>query len=67
MLPTFVGIEMEEYLQEHVLQPLGLKNTTFYPFGTEWEGRLMPMRYRTADEKWVELTDQEPDLTYPRT
>lgn len=67
MLPHITGISMEEYLQANVLRPLGLKNTTFYPFGEAWEGRLMPLRFRTETGTFEVLKDQLPLLTLPRS
>ena len=45
MFPTITGEEYETYLQREVCKPLGLKDTTFYPFGPEWDQRLLPCRW----------------------
>lgn len=65
MLPSITGVGLEEYLQGNVLQPLGLKNTTFYPFGPEWKDKLVPLRFCHNGE-WAELKNQLPLLTLPR-
>lgn len=64
MLPSIAGVETEEYLQENVLRPLGMSNTTFYPF--DRGDKLMPLRFRSEDGEWQELKDQLPLLTLPR-
>lgn len=54
-------------MQENIFKPLGMHNTTFYPFGSEHEGRLMPLRYYNAEEKeWQVLNGQMEGLTLPR-
>jgi methyl acetate hydrolase len=63
---------MEDYLQANVLGPLGLKHTTFFPFGKEWKDNLLPVRFgRGADTsgevQWEVLRGQLDLLTLPRT
>lgn len=66
------GKPLEDFLQEHLFEPLGMANTTFFPFADEEKkGRLMPLRWREATDdgsaEWQVLTDQLPGLTLPRT
>jgi methyl acetate hydrolase len=62
-----VKFATEEYLQENVLKPLGMRNTTYYPFGEEFEGRLMPLRWYNEEKKtYEELVDQCDLLKLPR-
>jgi methyl acetate hydrolase len=57
----------EGYLQENVLKPLGMRNTTYYPFGEEFEGRLMPLRWYDEEKKgYEELMGQCDLLKLPR-
>lgn len=65
MLPIFAGMQTEEYFQKHLLQPLGMHNTSFYPDQPEWKDRLVPLRFKT-DQGFEELKDQIPLLTLPR-
>jgi CubicO group peptidase (beta-lactamase class C family) len=83
MLPTILGGQsVEDYLQENVLQPLGMNSTTYYPFGASFDDRLMPLRYARSTEtdprgregrlipgedlKWEVLNGQLDLLTLPR-
>ncbi len=82
ILPSIVGMSTEDYLQANVLMPLGMLSTTFYPFGPDFDDRLMPLRYGqvkpvspddhqdrlVAGEKfeWQELNGQMDLLTLPR-
>lgn len=51
MLPTLIdGQSYEDYLQEHICSPLGMKRTSFYPFDGKWEGRLLPTRWGFVNE-----------------
>jgi CubicO group peptidase (beta-lactamase class C family) len=62
-----VQFATEEYLQENVLKPLGMRNTTYYPFGEEFEGRLMPLRWYNEEKRgYEELVDQCDLLKLPR-
>lgn len=45
-----MGTGTEEYLQEHVLKPLGMNSTTYYPFTDEFMDRLMPLRFGRGAE-----------------
>lgn len=61
-----VGTDLETHLQSHVLQPLGMTSTTFYPL-EKHANRTMPTRFWSEENKrWEELTDQLPLLTLPR-
>jgi methyl acetate hydrolase len=63
-----VQFATEEYLQENVLKPLRMDNTTYYPFGKEFEGRLMPLRWYDEEKKgYKELVDQCDLLKLPRS
>lgn len=82
ILPTLVGKSTEEYLQDNVLRPLGMNSTTFYPFGPDFDDRLLPLRYAQVSEvdptsresrlapttefKWEVLNGQLDLLTLPR-
>jgi hypothetical protein len=82
MFPQLGGEDYEEYMQKNLCQPLGMKGTTFYPFGPEWDDRLMPLRFgagAVADPSkigegiqgdgkitWEKLDNQLPLLTLPR-
>jgi CubicO group peptidase (beta-lactamase class C family) len=59
MFPTVVGEEYETYLQREVCGPLGMKETTFFPFSAEWKDRLLPVRWGDETEsgafEWKEL------------
>jgi CubicO group peptidase (beta-lactamase class C family) len=58
MLPTILGGQStEDYLQENVLRPLGMSSTTYYPFGPEFDDRLLPVRY--AQSTQVDSTGRE--------
>lgn len=58
----------EEYLQANVLVPLEMKNTTYYPFGQEFQGRLMPLRWYNEETKSYEALEGQCDLLkLPRT
>lgn len=50
ILPTIVGMGTEEYLQQHVLKPLGMDSTTYYPFTPEFKDKLMPLRFGRGAE-----------------
>lgn len=65
MLPTFAGMSTEEYFQKHLLQPLGMANSSFYPDHPEWKDRLVPLRFK-GEKGFEELKDQLPLLTLPR-
>ncbi|BEJ13888.1 hypothetical protein CspHIS471_0310620 [Cutaneotrichosporon sp. HIS471] len=65
ILPTLVGMSTEEYFQTHLLRPLGMANTSFYPYHPEWTNRLLPLRFR-SETGYEELKDQLPLLTLPR-
>ncbi|GFZ50619.1 hypothetical protein JCM24511_08377 [Saitozyma sp. JCM 24511] len=83
MFPQLGGEDYEEYMQKNLCQPLGMKGTTFYPFGPEWDDRLMPLRFgagAVADPSkigegiqgdgkitWEKLDNQLPLLTLPRS
>lgn len=76
MFPTVVGEEYEAYLQREVCGPLGMKETTFYPFGNEWEDRLLPVRWGDGTDKggkldWKKLEEvkglRAEGLCLPRT
>ena len=61
------GQSLEAYMQEHIFKPLGMSNTTFFPFDGEQATRLMPLRYWSDERNQYEvLTDQFPGLTLPR-
>ncbi|ORX37917.1 beta-lactamase/transpeptidase-like protein [Kockovaella imperatae] len=46
MFPTISqGREYEEFLQDRLCGPLGMKGTTFFPFGKAWDDRLRVLRY----------------------
>lgn len=78
MFPTLTGTELEDHLQTHVLKPLGMDNTTFYPFSKDYN--LMPLRYGREEEngenlyvradpgvfRWEPLNGQLDLLTLPR-
>lgn len=67
ILPYIVNQSTEEYMQEHIFKPLGMHDTTFYPFSSIHEGRLMPLRYFSAEDKeWQVLQGQMEGLTLPR-
>ena len=71
MFPTIAGVEVEDYLRENVLNPLGMTHTTYYPFGSAWDDKLLPLRYgRDAAEggaiTWEVLKGQLDGLTLPR-
>lgn len=62
----------EQYLQANILKPLKMNSTTFYPFGTDFENRLMPLRYGKDAEKGGDISWERLDghlylLTLPRT
>lgn len=62
---------LEDFLQEHIFRPLGLRNTTFFPFAdADQARRLIPLRWlqENADgsTEWQVLKDQFPGLTLPR-
>ncbi|WOO76783.1 Acyltransferase LovD [Vanrija pseudolonga] len=65
ILPSLVGVSTEDYFQENILRPLGMSNTTFYPFGEELKDRLVPLRFG-GEHGYEVLTDQMPLLTLPR-
>lgn len=83
MFPTITGEDYETYLQQSIFKPLGMSNTTFYPFGPEWDDRLMPLRFgkgavpepadlvaskaSDGDITWEPLTNQLDLLKLPRT
>ncbi|KAI9634759.1 beta-lactamase/transpeptidase-like protein [Dioszegia hungarica] len=76
MFPTVVGEEYEAYLQREVCGPLGMKETTFYPFGNEWEDRLLPVRWGDGTDEggkldWKKLEEvkglRAEGLCLPRT
>ncbi|ORY30592.1 beta-lactamase/transpeptidase-like protein [Naematelia encephala] len=74
ILPTIAGVSTEDYLQEYVCKPLGMKSTTYYPFSEDFKDRLMPLRYGLNAEKgdpgsiqWEVLDGQLDLLTLPRT
>ncbi|KAJ9107041.1 hypothetical protein QFC19_002910 [Naganishia cerealis] len=68
ILPFIVNQSTEEYMQENIFKPLGMLNTTFYPFGSEHEGRLVPLRYYDEENKeWQTLQSQMEGLTLPRS
>lgn len=54
-------------MQQHIFKPLGMRSTTFYPFGSEFKDRLMPLRYYDAKlNEWQVLDKQMEGLTLPR-
>lgn len=65
ILPSLVGVSTEQYFQENILRPLGMADTTFYPFGEELKDRLVPLRFN-RDGGYEVLTHQLPLLTLPR-
>jgi CubicO group peptidase (beta-lactamase class C family) len=72
MLPEIVGKSTEEFLQDEILKPLGMSETTYYPFASEDKAKhLMPLRYgkdaeKGGDIQWEVLDQQLPLLTLPR-
>ncbi|KAL8278003.1 hypothetical protein RQP46_009635 [Phenoliferia psychrophenolica] len=61
------GQSLEAYMQKHIFVPLGMKNTTFFPFDGEQATRLMPLRWLNEESGEYEvLTTQFPGLTLPR-
>ncbi|KAL1413097.1 hypothetical protein Q8F55_000846 [Vanrija albida] len=66
ILPSVAGVPVEDYFQENILLPLGMGDTTFYPFGEAHEGRLVPLRFG-GERGYEVLTDQLPLLTLPRS
>ncbi|GHJ84257.1 hypothetical protein NliqN6_0659 [Naganishia liquefaciens] len=68
ILPHIVNQSTEDYMQQHIFQPLGMRKTTFYPFGPEFKSRLMPLRfYDNEKREWQVLDQQMPGLTLPRS
>ncbi|KLT44536.1 beta-lactamase/transpeptidase-like protein, partial [Cutaneotrichosporon oleaginosum] len=65
ILPTLVGTSTEEYFQTHLLRPLGMADSSFYPDNPEWADRLVPLRFR-SESGFERLKDQMPLLTLPR-
>ncbi|GAA6011697.1 hypothetical protein JCM10207_004214 [Rhodosporidiobolus poonsookiae] len=68
------GKDLDDVFQAQIFTPLGMKSTTFYPFSPEKKPHLMPLRWHNSPEdvkagakEWVELTDQQPILTLPRS
>lgn len=54
-------------MQDHIFKPLGMSNTTFFPFDGEQASRLMPLRWwNDKEQRFEELTMQFPGLTLPR-
>ena len=46
IFPTVAnGQQYEDFLQENLCKPLGMKGTSFFPFGSAWDERLRPLRY----------------------
>jgi CubicO group peptidase (beta-lactamase class C family) len=60
MLPHLTGTSSEDYLQDNILKPLGLKATTFFPFGPDWNDRLMPLRWRRSDGVFQAIDRKSP-------
>jgi hypothetical protein len=65
------GQPLEDFLQQHLFRPLGLRNTTFYPFAeADQASRLVPLRWRQENAdgsaEYQALVDQDPGLTLPR-
>jgi hypothetical protein len=65
------GQPLEDFLQQHLFRPLGLRNTTFYPFAEAGQAsRLVPLRWRQENAdgsaEYQALVDQDPGLTLPR-
>ncbi|KAJ9114884.1 hypothetical protein QFC20_001256 [Naganishia adeliensis] len=68
ILPHIVNQSTEDYMQEHIFKPLGMHNTTFYPFGSGFEDRLMPLRFLNGKSgQWEVLVGQMEGLTLPRS
>ncbi|KAI5453995.1 hypothetical protein NCC49_004988 [Naganishia albida] len=68
ILPHIVRQSTEEYMQQCIFKPLGMHNTTFYPFGPEFEDRLMPLRFlNDKSGQWEVLDKQMGGLTLPRS
>lgn len=44
------GLDLETYLQKHILKPLGMRDTSYIP-RPEWESRLTAVHGRNADGK----------------
>ncbi|TXT15978.1 hypothetical protein VHUM_00481 [Vanrija humicola] len=65
ILPSLVGVSTEDYFQEHILRPLGMADTTFFPFGDDVAHPLVPLRFG-GDNGYEVLADQLPLLTLPR-
>lgn len=54
-------------MQQRIFKPLGMHNTTFYPFGPDFKDRLMPLRFLNEKSgQWEVLDGQMPGLTLPR-
>lgn len=62
-IPQVTGVDLETYFQRNILEPLGMKSTTFYPLEQQRD-RTMPLRFYS--DRWVELGDNLPLLTLPR-
>lgn len=48
LIETVSGLDLESYLQKHVLGPLGMRDTS-YIARPEWAGRIAPVHARKAD------------------
>ncbi|GAA6032113.1 hypothetical protein JCM8097_007079 [Rhodosporidiobolus ruineniae] len=71
LIQEATGKDLDDVFREQIFDPLGMKSTTFYPFSPDQRKDLMPLRWHnqpgTAEKEWVELTDQQPILTLPRS
>lgn len=58
---------LEDYCQANIFGPLGMTNSTFFPFSRDQRSRLMPLRWFNVNSgEYEELITQHPGLTLPR-
>ena len=68
--PTLAGCDIASWIQEHICDPLGLVDTTFYPFDADRSTRRMPLSWFAdgpdGTRSWAPFTDQMPVHTMPQ-
>ena len=69
LVETISGMPYDQFLKEHLFDPLGMKDTQFY-LRPNQHRRLVPVQTKNSEGKWVEYTghpDGYYDASYPKT
>ncbi|UBM58028.1 beta-lactamase family protein [Marinilongibacter aquaticus] len=64
LIEIWSGMPFDQYLQKHIFDPLGMKDTGFYQ-PTAKANRLVRVQFRDKDQKWKNFEGAFYDVDYP--